>query len=168
MMRRRAMSLLTVICLMGAALVGLAQPASAAACYYPGGGQFGADETGTLPSEGNGLAYVQPVIYALIGYTDLSPGCASGVLDLVAYSVTGLPATCTLVLPALPGSGTGCSNVGGIAGVANVVYPVTQAYVTVYAQLTAVGADGTRITRTSSPCTGSLFPYVADSFRCSL
>lgn len=177
MTRRRLASLATVMGLFLGGLVGTASPAAAAgACYYRGGGSYGADQSGYLPPIGPGLASVQPILYGLIGYADLSGGCVSGELDLVARSPAGVntpstPATCNVVLPAGLSSGTGCDDLlgtGGVGFVADGTPLWPEATITVTAELVAVGADGSRVVITPSPCTGELAVWIDTSFRCSI
>lgn len=143
-------------------------PASATGCAYPGGGAFGADTTGFLPPEYLAGSELYQIVYSLVGWASLSPGCAAGELDLIAHSLTGAPATCTLVLPKpVAQGGTGCSNLLGDAGLGTET-PQAGFRLTLHAELTAVGQDGTKVTRVSAPCTGTLEAHDTTAFRCPL
>ena len=145
-----------------------ATPALAASCYYPGGGGYGADLTGWLPDDGIGpVPTLQPIVYDLIGFSDLPTGCTAGELDLVAYTTEGTPGTCTLVLPHPAIPGTGCANLLGDGGAGVTTERPYGFRLTVEAELIAVGADGTKLTRTGS-CSGYLDEFYFSSFRCAL
>lgn len=136
--------LIPVVALAATGLVISGTPAQAASCTELSGSQFGVDTTAAVGTV---------IVYDLIGFADLSPGCATGELDIVAAPAVGsvgTASTCTFVLPQTPGgSGTGCDGLLGVSGVGvgGGVFRVTLA-----AELTAVGTDGSRVTRTAT-CT---------------
>jgi hypothetical protein len=170
---KRLVAVLSSTVLASAALVGVgAAPALAATCTYNGGGQFGADLKGWLPDLGLTTGPVQTaqgIIYDLVGYTDLPAGCVAGELDLVSYTTNGTAGTCTLVLPVpVITGGTGCANLLGDAGAGVTLGRPYGFQLTVRAELVAVGADGSRVTRLSAPCVGYLDQFYFNSFRCPL
>jgi hypothetical protein len=137
---KKTLRLAPVVALMGAGLVTFAGPASAATCTASGG-LYGVDTTAATPT----VAGQTVVVYDLIGYSDLSSGCVSGVLDIQAVPTVGTPGTCTFVLPATPGTGTGCTGLLGVTGVNDAAFQVT-----LVAELVAAGADGSSVHRTAT------------------